>query len=438
MRTRNQPQRSTNSRPFNTVKTGLFQGSSLVPSQYENTSLNNKDGFATNQTEFADISPQIPNFGHDFSQIKVSPGRIPTIQTKLAIAQPNDKYEQEADRVADQLMRMPEPDSVASRITHPGQIPVVQRVCSQCEDNLQRQAEVTKDDEEEGQIIQAQENSGQAANVTPTLETQLNINKGSGQPLPEQTRTFMESRFKHDFSQVRIHTDARASESAEDLSALAYTLGNNIVFGKGQFAPNTREGRRLLAHELAHTVQQEQGIRRNVIQRFSGCSSAQNTTISADHARARTMLSNAIAAVSSYNGTSPTKVFNALSKHFNGSTSNAFATWINVNLRFLWAVTSMAGYECYTGGLLERVWACGSHDLATTFWCVPDVNIRLCPLYFSQSPTERSTTLIHEWVHKYGCNFDLGYEHEPDYSHNSTVSQLLNADSFSNFIRDVQ
>jgi hypothetical protein len=117
--------------------------------------------------------------------------------------------------------------------------------------------------------------------------------------------------------------------------------------------------------------------------------------------------------------------------------NSKFAAWINVNLRFLWGVTWMAGYECYSGGLLERVWACGPNDLATTFWCVPGVDIRLCPSYFRQSPKERSTTLIHEWVHKYGCNFDLGYEHESDYPQNWTVTQLLSADSFSNFIRDV-
>jgi hypothetical protein len=98
----------------------------------------------------------------------------------------------------------------------------------------------------------------------------------------------------------------------------------------------------------------------------------------------------------------------------------------------------MAGYQCYNGGLFEGTWACGGSALATTFWCVPGVDIRLCPSYFGQTPTERSTTLIHEWVHKYGCNFDLGYEHETGYSGNGTLTQLLNADSFSNFIRDVQ
>ncbi|GAX45680.1 hypothetical protein NIES4075_67010 [Tolypothrix sp. NIES-4075] len=78
-----------------------------------------------------------------------------------------------------------------------------------------------------------------------------------GQPLDPATRTFMESRFGHDFSQVRVHTDAQAAVSAQAVDALAYTVKPNIVFGTGQYAPHTREGQRLLAHELTHILQQQ-------------------------------------------------------------------------------------------------------------------------------------------------------------------------------------
>lgn len=78
----------------------------------------------------------------------------------------------------------------------------------------------------------------------------------SGRPLDRETRRYMESRIGFDFSKVRIHTDSRAVASAKSLNARAYTVGNNVVFGSGRFAPNTTEGRRLLAHELTHTVQQ--------------------------------------------------------------------------------------------------------------------------------------------------------------------------------------
>jgi hypothetical protein len=78
----------------------------------------------------------------------------------------------------------------------------------------------------------------------------------SGQPLDAATRSFMESRFGHDFSQVRVHTDTRAAESARAVNALAYTVGRDLVFDAGRYAPQTNPGRELLAHELTHVVQQ--------------------------------------------------------------------------------------------------------------------------------------------------------------------------------------
>lgn len=80
--------------------------------------------------------------------------------------------------------------------------------------------------------------------------------RSPGQPLDAETRAFMEPRFGHDFSQVRIHTDARAAESAAAVNALAYTVGHAVVFGGGQYAPQSMNGQRLLAHELTHVVQQ--------------------------------------------------------------------------------------------------------------------------------------------------------------------------------------
>lgn len=78
-----------------------------------------------------------------------------------------------------------------------------------------------------------------------------------GRPLDAVSRAFFEPRFSYDFSQVRIHTDARAAESASAVNALAYTVGRNVVFGAAQYEPHTESGKRLIAHELAHTVQQE-------------------------------------------------------------------------------------------------------------------------------------------------------------------------------------
>ena len=83
--------------------------------------------------------------------------------------------------------------------------------------------------------------------------------RSPGQPLDPATRAFMEPRFGHDFSAVRIHTDARAAESARVVNAAAYTVGRTIVFGEGRYEPSTAAGRKLLAHEVTHTIQQESG-----------------------------------------------------------------------------------------------------------------------------------------------------------------------------------
>lgn len=94
--------------------------------------------------------------------------------------------------------------------------------------------------------------------VPEVPEVVNDVLRSSGQMLDASTRSFMEPRFGHDFSHVRVHTDAQAAESAQAVNALAYTVGNDIVLGSGQYAPQTNAGRRLLAHELTHVVQQHQ------------------------------------------------------------------------------------------------------------------------------------------------------------------------------------
>src|SRR4030095_6074130 len=83
--------------------------------------------------------------------------------------------------------------------------------------------------------------------------------RSSGQPLDARTRTFLEPSFGHDLSKVRMHTDDRAGASAQAVNALAYTVGNDLVFAGGQYFPGTAKGTRLIAHELTHVVQQAWG-----------------------------------------------------------------------------------------------------------------------------------------------------------------------------------
>ena len=118
-----------------------------------------------------------------------------------------DRAEHEADRLADHVLRLPDPQRVETRLAAP----------------------------------------------PPRDPTSLRI--GAGQPLPPATRAFFEPRFGHDFGQLRVHTDAAAAQSARALDAHAFTIGRDIVFGAGRYAPHTPAGQRLLAHELAHVVQ---------------------------------------------------------------------------------------------------------------------------------------------------------------------------------------
>jgi hypothetical protein len=174
------------------------------------------------------------------------------IQAKLAVGQPGDIYEQEADRVADEVMRMPEPE--VQRQAEEGEDLQAKPLAEQITLLVQRQTI-----EEEEEELQAKELSSHASEGTPNLEARINAIRGGGQPLPESTRVFFEPHFGYDFSQVRVQTDAPAAEMAKALNAKAFTFGQNIVFGTGQYALATSEGKRLLAHELTHIVQQNNG-----------------------------------------------------------------------------------------------------------------------------------------------------------------------------------
>jgi len=349
------------------------------------------------------------------------------IQAQLSINKPGDIYEHEADAMAERIMRMSAIPNKPEPLT--GLIGAsVQRKCTTCKE----------EEEKKRRLMRKTADGFSDIYSSPSLVASLNASRGGGSPLPGGTKQFMENAFSTDFSLVRVHTGSLASEMSKGINAKAFTSGRDIYFKEGQYNPDSSEGKHLLAHELTHVVQQGSNIQMTSIHRYPSCTSAQDTTLAADHSLALEMLRNAITITSSYDGTNPVKVRTALSRHFNGATSNAFATWININLRAL-RMAMDDDYECFTGGFLESAWSCGPNVLATAFWCVPGFDIRICPLYFQQTPEERATTLIHEWVHKFGCNFDLGYEHETDaYGSNSTLTQLVNADSFAHYVKDVQ
>ncbi|MBW2738206.1 MAG: DUF4157 domain-containing protein [Deltaproteobacteria bacterium] len=205
-----------------------------------------------------------------------------TLQAKLKIGQPGDKYEQEADRVADAVMRMPvpgvqrqvEPEEEEEETLQPK--PLVNQITPLVQ--VQRQEEPEEEEEmlqakplaeeitplvqrqvepeEEKEELQAKATSGHISEVNPNLESHIHSLNGGGQPLSESERSYFEPRFGRDFSQVRVHTDAQAAELAQVVNARAFTVGRNVLFGAGGYAPETASGQRLIAHELTHTIQQ--------------------------------------------------------------------------------------------------------------------------------------------------------------------------------------
>jgi hypothetical protein len=146
------------------------------------------------------------------------------LQTKLTINQPGDRYEQEADRVADAI--------VNAKIT--GRPPI--------------------SSSGSGSAVQRQEPANEVFGAPPIVDEVL---QSPGQPLDVATRELMETQFGYDFSRVRVHANAQAAESAQAVNAHAYTIANHLVFDTGRFSPRTIQGQKLLAHELTHVVQQE-------------------------------------------------------------------------------------------------------------------------------------------------------------------------------------
>jgi hypothetical protein len=177
------------------------------------------------------IGTAFPHLGLHFSRIPVNSPTARAIQAKLAINTPGDEAEQEADRVAEQVINRPAPGRSMSIAAHATPLAA--------------------------QPIESEHETAQAKGMISSAHSgYIQCLQGRGGPLPQPTRAFFESRFGYDFSQVRIHTDTQAAQAAQGINARALTSGQDIVFGHGQFQPQTARGQYLLAHELTHVVQQ--------------------------------------------------------------------------------------------------------------------------------------------------------------------------------------
>ena len=233
------------------------------------------------------------------------PATRPIIQTKLTVGQPNDKYEQEADNVADKVVqRLAKSDNDSttnpkSNIRNPksstpsvseSSTPIIHHKTEAPEEEKLDRKEDSKEElpelqkspvsavgDDEGlqmkcAACEAEEDSGHIQMkgntegvASSNIEAQLNSSKGGGSALPDTTRTQMESAMGADFSNVRVHTGSSAVQMSQDLNAQAFTHGSDVYFNEGKYNPSGTEGGRLLAHELVHTVQQGASVHRKAI-----------------------------------------------------------------------------------------------------------------------------------------------------------------------------
>ena len=182
------------------------------------------------------------------------------LQTKLVVGSTNDPLEQEADSVADHVM-----SSGAGRVSTAAGQPQLQRKCS-CGGDEKCAACEEKEKDKKLQLKSATASTAAGTPAPPAVHRAL---ESPGQPLDAGSRSMMEGRFGHDFGHVRVHTDGPAAQSAAAVNALAYTVGSDVVFASGQYAPGTHQGQRLLAHELAHVLQQRDDSSQPVLRRFA-------------------------------------------------------------------------------------------------------------------------------------------------------------------------
>lgn len=179
---------------------------------------------------------EAPPILHEALNLPVQASNRPIIQPKLTIGPVGDKYEQEADRIAAQ---------VVNQINTPQS--------SQRSEAIQRQE---NDEDDKLQMKPALQNPSSGIPAPPELEAEIGRSRSSGQPLAETIRKPMEQAFGADFSGVRVHTDAQADQLNRSIQAKAFTTRQDVFFRRGEYNPESQQGQRLLAHELTHCVQQ--------------------------------------------------------------------------------------------------------------------------------------------------------------------------------------
>ncbi len=171
------------------------------------------------------------------------------IQPKLKLGPSDDKYEREADSLAEHVMTMPEPkfalgSSEEAKFSSSLSSNSIQRRCASCS--------------EDEQLVKQKISKESTPDLSPSISSRITALQGGGRPMSPSEKRFFEPRFEKDFSNVRVHSNTPANKAAQSINARAFTLGNNVVFGASEYSSNSHSGKKLFAHELTHVVQQSQ------------------------------------------------------------------------------------------------------------------------------------------------------------------------------------
>ena len=335
------------------------------------------------------------------------------IQAKLTVGQEDDPLEHEADAMADTVMRMP----VNS---------FIQRKCAGCgeEEKVQKKAV-------NGITAVSQSQSDKGATVNPSTAEAIKSSAGSGNRMDAETNSFMSNRFGSNFSEIKIHTDSESINLNRDLNARAFTVGRDIYFNEGEYQPASAQGKKLLAHELTHTIQQGRGAVGQV----------QRTPAEELAARRRTIISNARArafhrvniAYLRINGTSPS---------FNQTEEMA-----RIHGMIAPDIVNFEQIVEIVGSIMNRLGSDSNIEIGPEITqCTGEMGwvgyvtgnrlpIHLCTRFFKSTPEEQVRTLIHEAAHAAGIGepgaesyfalYDCGF---------GTSDNWLVADAWSRYI----
>lgn len=387
------------------------------------------------------------SYGNSYTKYLLDSGLI---QAKLRINEPGDKYEKEADAVSELVVGTGSVNEVNTGST---------------ENTIQKHPETVEEtdeqeSDEQDQLVRLKVKSFD----NPGTINRADLNYGAGRTMPGYLRGYFEPRFGHDFSGVSLHTDSRANDSAEKLGARAFATENRIVFGRREYSPGTESGKKLIAHELTHVLQQSRpGIsgesNNSFIQRnnsgrsvpqglarysFSGCNDSQNFFVDLARVRAPVWVSSAIAGLreilANQSGT-VSSTQSVLNEYFHppaGRSGNlatiggrhqpeTIRTIIRRLTRMRRTLENPGLFRCVSQRTCNSEMSSDADAYAGS-----GTVISLCPGFFDRSLTDQIIILIHESAHQIGLMRNVIGHYNAT---NLTLNQALtNADSYALFV----